>query len=73
MSEEFTYDEIYRDFCNWSPKKFTNMIVNYKPWGHSSICVWLSNGHAYKCKRHSVDRFSVQCVSEDDIKKKYNL
>ena len=72
MSEELTYNEIYRDFCNWSPERAA-MVISYKPWGHTSICVWLSTGQTYKCKRHSADRFTVQRVSKDDIKKKYNL
>ena len=41
--------------------------------GHTSILVWLNNGQAYKCKRHAADRFTMQLVSEEDIKKKYGL
>lgn len=41
--------------------------------GSTSICVWLNNGQAYKCKRHAADRFTMQVVSEEDIKKKYGL
>lgn len=35
--------------------------------------VWLNNGQAYKCKRHAADRFTIQMVSEEGIKKKYGL
>ena len=72
MSKELTYYDIYKDFCNWSPE-YAVMIIAYKPWGHTSICVWLNNGQAYKCKRHAADRFTMQLVSEEDIRKKYGL
>lgn len=71
QENNLTYNDIYKDFCNWSPKH-ADMVVDYRPWGHTSICVWLNNGQAYKCKRHAADRFTMQIVSEADIKKKYN-
>lgn len=71
-SNELTYKEIYEDFCNWSPK-YAAMVTDYRPWGHTSICVWLNNGQAYKCKRRAKDRFTLQLVSEEDIKKKYGI
>lgn len=49
------------------------MVVDYRPWGSTSIVVWLNNGQAYKCKRHAADRFTMQMVSEEDIKKKFNI
>lgn len=66
------YGDIYRDFCNWS-LEHAAMIVDYRPWGSASICVWLNNGQAYKCKRHAANRFTMQMVSEEDIRKKYGL
>lgn len=69
---ELTCDEIYKDFCNWSPEHAA-MVTDYKPWGNSSILVYLNSGHAYKCKRHAADRFTMQVVSEEDIKKKFNI
>lgn len=70
--KELTYCDIYRDFCNWSPEHAA-MVVDYRPCGHTSILVWLNNGQAYKCKRHAADRFTMQLVSEEDIKKKYGI
>ena len=70
--KELTYGDIYRDFCNWSPEHAA-MVVDYRPWGHTSILVWLNNGQAYKCKRHAAGRFTMQLVSEEDIKKKYGI
>ena len=68
--KELTYGDIYRDFCNWSPE-YAAMVIDYRPWGSTSICVWLNNGQAYKCKRHATDRFTMQMVSQDDINKKF--
>ena len=51
---ELTWGEIYKDFCNWSPEHAA-MVVDYRPWGSTSIVVWLNNGQAYKCKRHAAD------------------
>ena len=67
----YVYD-IFKDFCNWSPEHAA-MVVDYRPWGHTSILVWLNNGQAYKCKRHAADRFIMQLVSEEDIRKKYGI
>lgn len=72
QENNLTYGDIYRDFCNWSPEHAA-MVVDYRPWGHTSILVWLNNGQAYKCKRHAADRFTMQLVSEEDIKKKYGI
>ena len=67
----YVYD-IFKEFCKWSPEHAA-MVVDYRPWGHTSILVWLNNGQAYKCKRHAADRFTMQLVSEEDIKKKYGI
>ena len=69
---EITFGKIFKEFCNWSPEHAA-MVVDYRPWGHDSILVWLTNGKAYKCKRYAADRFIMQLVSEEDIKKKYGL
>jgi hypothetical protein len=49
------------------------MVKDYKPWGSTSIVIWLNNGCAFKVKRHASDRFTVQTVSKQDINKKYGL
>ena len=67
----YVYD-IFKDFCNWS-SEHAAMVVDYRLWGHTSILVWLNNGQAYKCKRHAADRFIMQLVSEEDIRKKYGI
>ena len=72
QENNLTCIDIYKDFCNWSPKHAA-MVVDYRPWGHTSILVWLNNGQAYKCKRHAAGKFTMQFVSEDDIKKKYGI
>lgn len=67
-----TYGEIYNEFCRWSPEH-AKMVTDYRPWGSTSIVIWLSNGMAYKVKRCAANKFIMQKVSEDDIKKKFNL
>lgn len=69
---DITWDEIYKEFCEWSPEH-ANMIEGYKPWGNNSIVVWFSSGHAYKVKRHAPGRFTMQMVSNEDINKKFGL
>ncbi len=69
---EITYGEIYVEFCNWNPE-IGAKIIDYRPWGHTSIAIWLDNGMKYKIKRHAPGRFTMQMVSEDDINKKYGL
>lgn len=65
------WDEIYEEFCEWSPEH-TNMVVEYKPWGSTSIMIKLNSGLAYKVKRFAPGKFIMQLISEEDIKKKYN-
>lgn len=73
MSNEktLTWGQIYKEFCEWSPAH-AKMVVDYRPWGSTSIVVWLNNGQAYKCKRYAKNKFIMQAVSEDDINKKFN-
>lgn len=66
------HKKIYKDFCEWSPD-YAAMVIDYKPWGHTSIVVWLSNGYAYKVKQHAHDRFTMQMVSEADIERKLDF
>ncbi len=66
------HEEIYKDFCSWSPGH-VNFILTYKPWGEHSILLLLELGYAYKVKRNGPDKFIMQPVSESDIIKKYNL
>ena len=70
--KELTYGEIYVEFCNWNPEVGA-MTIDYRPWGSTSIVIWLENGMAYKVKRHAHDRFTMQSVSEADINKKFGL
>lgn len=67
--ENLTHNRIYEEFCIWSPMH-AEMVVRWKPWGSTSIVVWLRNGQAYKCKRHAVGKFTIQMVSEEDIERK---
>ena len=71
-NSEINHEKILHEFMKWSPYH-ADMVVNYRPWGHTSILVCLNNGQSYKCKRHAADRFTMQLVSEEDIKKKYGL
>lgn len=69
---EITHGELYKEFCEWSPEH-AKMVKDYRPWGKHSIVVWLEGGHAYKVKRYAPDKFLMQAVSEEDIKKKFGL
>ena len=69
---EITWGDIYKEFCEWSPMH-AEMVVDYRPWGSTSIVVWLRNGMAYKVKRFAPGKFVMQSLSEEDIKKKYGL
>lgn len=64
-----TYDELFKEFVDNHPE-FKSRTIDYKPWGKTSIVIWCSDGHAYKCKYHGPDRFIIQEVSEDDINRK---
>lgn len=72
MEDSITYGELYSEFCKWSPEH-AKMVSDYRPWGRTSIVVWLNNGQAYKVKRTGPDRFVMQLVSEADIKKKFGI
>lgn len=72
QENNLTYGDIYKEFCEWSPTH-AKMVVDYRPWGSTSIVVWLNNGQAYKCKRYAKNKFIMQTVSEDDINKKFNI
>lgn len=65
-----THQEIYYKFCKWSPIH-ANMVKEWKPWGSSSICVWLTNGMMYKVKHYMGGAFIMQTLSDEDIRKKY--
>jgi hypothetical protein len=67
---EITWGEIYAEFCNWNTQ-IGAKVIDYRPWGSTSIVVWLNNGQAYKVKRHASDRFTMQIVTQDDIDKKF--
>jgi hypothetical protein len=69
---DITYGELYKEFCEWSPAH-AELVKDYRPWGSTSIVVWLRDGSAYKVKRHGPGRFIMQMVSDDDINKKFGL
>lgn len=68
---EITWGEIYKEFCEWSPEH-AKMVKDYKPWGSTSIVIWLEGGKAYKVKYHAPNRFTMQALSKTDIDKKFN-
>ena len=63
------HDEIYKEFCEWS-QEHAVQVEKYKPWGSTSIVVWLKNGFAYKVKRFAPNKFVMQIVSDEDIERK---
>lgn len=65
------HEEILDEFKEWSPEH-ADMVTDYKPWGSSSIIIWLNNGLAYKVKRFAPGKFIMQLISEEDIAKKFN-
>lgn len=69
MAEKITHSEIYDKFCKWSPHH-AKMVKEYKPWGSTSIVVWLNNGQAYKVKHIYGDKFVMQPLTIDDINRK---
>lgn len=71
-NKQMTYRELYNKFCIWSPGH-AKMVSDYRPWGKSSIVVWLNNGQAYKAKYIDDNHFVMQMVSDDDINKKFGL
>lgn len=62
--------DIYKEFCENSPQ-IARMITTYEKWGSRSIAVWLSNGLIYKVTRYDYNKFSMQELSKEDIKKKF--
>lgn len=70
--DKLTHEEIFNEFCEWNADQ-TSAIVNYKPWGGTSIVIWLDNGNAYKVKRHAHQVFTIQRLSEEDINKKFGI
>lgn len=41
--------------------------------GTNSIVMWLNNKQAYKVKYHALNKFTMQMLSEEDIKKKFGF
>ena len=65
-----SHEEIYKEFCAWSPE-YAARVIKWEPWGSVSIIIWLNNGMIYKAKRYYNDcKFTMQIVSEEDIKRK---
>lgn len=67
-----THDEILKRFYDWNPE-VASKIINHKPWGSTSIVIWLNNGLSYKVKLHDSGNFTMQVVSKEDINKKFGL
>ena len=67
-----TWGEIYTKFCKWSPHH-AKMVKDYRPWGSTSIVIWLDNGQAYKVKYIYDDKFVMQPLTLDDINRKFGL
>ena len=68
---ELTTREIYNKFCAWSPDH-AKLIRDYRPWGSTSIVIWLKNGMMYKVKYISDDKFVMQIVTKEDIDRKFS-
>lgn len=66
-----TYGELYQKFCEAEPD-MAKHICDYRPWGSTSIVIWLDGGSAYKVKDVG-GKFVKQSVSADDIRRKYGL
>ena len=69
---ELTSKAIYEKFCKWSPEHAAS-VKDYKPWGRTSIVVWLNNGMMYKIKYISDNKFIMQVVTKEDIDKKFSF
>ena len=65
------HEEIFEEFCEWLPEYVPN-IKEYKPWGSTSIVVWLKDGLIYKVKRFAPKKFIMQMVSKEDVERKFN-
>ena len=68
---KMTHEELYASFCNENPE-MAEQIEEYKPWGSTSIIVHLKDGKNYKVKCCAPDRFTVQVLTLDDIRRKFN-
>ena len=64
------WKKIFEEFKKWSPQH-AGMVIEYRPWGNNSIAVWLSNGLTYKVKKYGPGKFTMQVLSEEEIKRKY--
>lgn len=62
---------MYDKFKNWNPK-MAEMVVNWRPWGSYSICLWLRNGMIYKARYYGENRFIMQTITEEDVNRKYD-
>ena len=72
--EEITYEELFKEFCEWSPEH-AKMVKDYRPWGRMSFVVWFEfkGAHAYKVKRYAPGKFIMQPLSKEDINKKLGI
>ena len=64
------HEDIYEEFCKWSPEH-AKMVKGYAPWGSTSIVIWLNSGMMYKVKRHGEGKFVMQTVTKADVDKKF--
>lgn len=65
------HNKLFKLFKNWNPG-MAEMVIEYKPWGRNSLCIWLRNGMIYKAKYYGENKFVMQTVSEEDVKRKYD-
>lgn len=72
MNEDITYEQIYKEFCDWGPE-YASKVIDYKPCGPNSICVWLNNGLLYKCIRYAENKFTMQMFSNDEFRRMLRL
>lgn len=72
FDEKIDAKQIYEEFCNWSPEH-AKMAKHYEQWGNTSIAIWFDNGLVFKVKRYAPNRFIMQLMSNDDIKRKYEI
>lgn len=63
-------NKLFKLFKKCNPE-MAEMVVDYKPWGSNSLCLWLRNGMMYKVKFFADGKFVMQTVTEEDVKRKY--
>ena len=65
-----TPSELYAKFKAWNPE-MDKMVLDYRQWGSNSLCIWLYNGMKYKAKLYDGNKFIMQTVTDEDVKRKF--